>query len=407
VRLLDRLSDLGAGPEDSHDERLRHGTLIFASVLITLISLIWVVTYLAYGYPMSAAIPAVYQLITVVGLIVLARTRRFGVFRTTQLLAFLVLPALLQASLGGFVASSAMILWAVFTPLAALALLGLRRSVVWFVAFLAELVVFALLDPRLSQDPAALPAGFVITFFVLNIMGLSLSAYVMLGYFVEQRERAHRALEAERERSERLLLNVLPGPIAERLKFGTGVIADHYDTVSVLFADLVGFTERSLGMAAEELVDLLDQIFSAFDRLADAERVEKIKTIGDAYMVAGGLPEPRPDHLDAVARMALAMRDEVAAIAERTGLGWLAVRIGIDTGPVVAGVIGRRKFIYDLWGDTVNTASRMESHGLPGEIQVTDRVAAALGDGFALRPRGPSDVKGKGSMTTFLLDGAD
>jgi adenylate cyclase len=199
---------------------------------------------------------------------------------------------------------------------------------------------------------------------------------------------------------------VLPGPIAERLKVGTGVIADHYDTVSVLFADLVGFTKRSLVMAADELVALLDQIFSAFDRLADAERVEKIKTIGDAYMVAGGLPEPRPDHLEAVARMALAMRDEIAAIAERTGLGWLAVRIGIDTGPVVAGVIGRRKFIYDLWGDTVNTASRMESHGLPGEIQITDRVAAALGPGFAVQPRGLSDVKGKGPMATFLLDGA-
>ena len=246
----------------------------------------------------------------------------------------------------------------------------------------------------------------MITFFVLNVMGLTLTAYVMLGYFVEQRERAHRALQAERERSERLLLNVLPRPIAERLKVGTGVIADHYDTVSVLFADIVGFTERSLVMAADELVALLDQIFSAFDRLADAARVEKIKTIGDAYMVAGGLPEPRPDHLQAVARMALAMRDEVAAIAEQTGLGWLAVRIGIDTGPVVAGVIGRRT-IYDLWGDTVNTASRMESHGLPGQIQVTDRVAAALGPGFTLRPRGTSDVKGKGSMTTFLLDGVD
>jgi guanylate cyclase len=135
VRLLDRLSDLGAGPEDSDDERLRHGTLIFASMVITLISLTWVATYFAYGYPTSAAIPALYQLITVVGLVVLARTRRFGVFRTTQLLAFLVLPALLQASLGGFVASSAMILWAMFTPLAALALQGLRRSVVWLVAF--------------------------------------------------------------------------------------------------------------------------------------------------------------------------------------------------------------------------------------------------------------------------------
>ena len=263
---------LAPDPEDPRDKRLRHGTLIFASVLITLISLIWVATYFAYGYPTSAAIPALYQLATVVGLVVLARTRRFGVFRTTQLVAFLVLPALLQVSLGGFVASSAMILWAIFTPLAALALQGLRRSVVWFVAFFAELVVLALLDPRLSQDPAALPTGFVITFFVLNVMGLTLSTYVMLGYFVEQRERAHRALEAERERSERLLLNILPGPIAERLKAGTGVIADHYDAVSVLFADLVGFTERSLVMAADELVALLDQVFSAFDRLADAAR---------------------------------------------------------------------------------------------------------------------------------------
>jgi adenylate cyclase len=144
-------------------------------------------------------------------------------------------------------------------------------------------------------------------------MGLTLSAYVVLGYFVEQRERAHRALQTERERSERLLLNVLPGPIAQRLKVDTGVIADHYDTVSVLFADLVGFTERSLVMAADELVALLDQIFSRFDRLADAARLEKVKTIGDAYMVAGGLPEPRPDHLEAVARMPLAMLDEVAA----------------------------------------------------------------------------------------------
>jgi hypothetical protein len=171
VHLLDRLSDLGSGPADSPDERLRHGTLIFASVLIALNSVIWVATYFAYGYRTSAAIPALYQLTTVVGLVALVRTRRFGVFRSTQLLAFLMLPALLQVSLGGFVASSAMILWAIVTPLAALALQGLRRSIVWFVAFFAELVVLALLDPRLSQNPAALPTGFVITFFVLNVMG--------------------------------------------------------------------------------------------------------------------------------------------------------------------------------------------------------------------------------------------
>ena len=428
LRLLERLADIGARPTDSHDERLRQGTLIFASLLITLISVIWVSTYFAYGYPVSAAIPATYQVLSLLGLVVLARTRRFEVFRNTQLVAFLVLPALLQASMGGYVASSGMILWGIFAPLAALALLGVRRSIGWLVALFAVVGALALLDPWLSE-PAALPIGFVVTFFVLNVMGVTISAYVMLGYFVEQRQRAHRALEqahrdleAERERSERLLLNVLPEPIAARLKREAGVIAEHYDAVSVLFADLVGFTARSAAMAPEELVTLLDRIFTAFDRLADAEHLEKIKTIGDAYMVAGGLPELRSDHVSAVVRMALAMRDEIRAIGEESGQTWLALRIGIDTGPAVAGVIGRRKFIYDLWGDTVNTASRMESHGLPGEVQVTERVKTALealgatdtpgpanaanagSDRFVVRLRGTIEVKGKGPMTTYFLD---
>jgi len=404
AELLSRLAELGARPGDTRDERLRAGTLILASLLIAALSVIWVSTYLAFGYLRSAAIPAFYQLVTVAGLVVLTRTRRFDVFRTTQLACMLVLPALLQASLGGFVASSGMILWAIFVPLAALALLGIRRSLPWLLAFFVELVVLTLLDPALSVSPADLPQGFAIAFFVLNIMGVTISAYLMLGYFVEQRARVHRALEAERERSERLLLNVLPEPIAERLKRETGIIADHHEAVSVLFADLVGFTERATVMTPEDLVALLDEIFSAFDRIVDAEELEKIKTIGDAYMVAGGLPEARPDHVVAVASTALAIREEIAAIARRTGQGWLDVRIGIDTGPVIAGVIGRRKFIYDLWGDTVNTASRMESHGVGGEIQVTERVAAVLGRGFALRPRGAIEVKGKGIMSTFLLD---
>ncbi|MEI8410907.1 MULTISPECIES: adenylate/guanylate cyclase domain-containing protein [unclassified Kribbella] len=404
VRRLERLADLGARREDSQDERLRQGTLIFGSVVIALLSTVWVSTYLAYGDPVSAAIPGSYQVITVIGLVVLARTRRFGMFRTTQLAAFLVLPALLQVSLGGFVASSGMILWAVVTPLVALAMLGLRRSVPWLAVCLVELVLLGLADARLAGSPAALPTGFVVTFLVLNIAGVMVSAYVMLGYFVEQRDRDPRELQLERERSERLLLNVLPGPIAERLKAEPGVIAERHDAVSVLFADIVGFTARSAAMAAEDVVALLDEVFSAFDRLADAAGVEKIKTIGDAYMLVGGLPVPRPDHLAAVARTALAMRDEIARIAARPGHGWLAIRIGIDSGPAVAGVIGRRKFIYDLWGDTVNIASRMESHGRPGEIQVTARVAAAVGPEFAVRPRGTIEVKGKGPMQTFLLD---
>ena len=404
--LLERLADIGAKPEDSHDERLRAGALILASVGIALISFVWVITYLAFDEPLAAAIPATFQVVTLVGLVVLARTKRFDIFRTTQLTCFLLLPALLQVALGGFAASSGMILWAVMSPLAALAMLGVRRSLKWLVAFFLVLAVLIVLDPALVDgDPAELPERLVIAFFVLNISGMTLGAFLMLGYFVHQRERAHAALEVERERSERLLLNVLPEPIADRLKRHEGVIAEQHDEVSVLFADLAGFTEMSADMDPRSLVGLLDEIFTSFDALADAEGLEKIKTIGDAYMLAGGLPSPRADHAEAVARVALAMRDDVARIASSTEAP-LSIRIGIDSGPVVAGVIGRSKFIYDLWGDTVNTASRMESHGVPGEVQLTERAAERLEGVFELEPRGPIEVKGKGLMQTFLLKGA-
>jgi class 3 adenylate cyclase len=211
----------------------------------------------------------------------------------------------------------------------------------------------------------------------------------------------HHLLLAEQERSERLLLNVLPASIAARLKQTDGVIADAFPEVTVLFADIVDFTRRSERIAPEEVVRLLDDLFSAFDQLAQQQRLEKIKTIGDAYMVVGGLPDPRPDHAEAVAEMALAMRDEVARRFDPSGPP--LIRIGIDTGPVVAGVIGRSKFTYDLWGDTVNTASRMESHGVTGCIQVTARAYERLRDGYRFERRGPIPVKGKGEMVTYFL----
>jgi class 3 adenylate cyclase len=234
-----------------------------------------------------------------------------------------------------------------------------------------------------------------------------LTAVLLLGEAVRARralDQEHRLLLAEQERSERLLLNVLPAPIADRLKRGEEVIADDFPEVTVLFADLVDFTARSRDTTPERVVQILDDLFSALDSLAERYRLEKIKTIGDAYMVVGGLPEPRPDHAQAVADMALDVRAEVARHTDPTGEP-LAVRIGIDTGPVVAGVIGRRKFSYDLWGDTVNTASRMESDGVPGCIQVTERAWRRLRDGYRLQRRGPIQVKGKGEMTTWFLVG--
>ena len=208
----------------------------------------------------------------------------------------------------------------------------------------------------------------------------------------------------ERAKSERLLLNVLPEAIAARLKEGEHVIAERYEEVTVLFADIVGFTEYSASTSPEKLVYLLNDIFSSFDRLADRHGVEKIKTIGDAYMAVGGVPTPRHDHAPAIAEMALDMQEEIARV-KSDGIAPLDIRVGINAGPVIAGIIGTRKFIYDLWGDTVNTASRMESHGLVGRIQVTAHTYERLKHAYRFEERGVILVKGKGEMTTYVLAG--
>lgn len=209
-------------------------------------------------------------------------------------------------------------------------------------------------------------------------------------------------LKAEQEKSERLLLSILPQPVAEQLKQTQSTIAESFAEATVLFADIVNFTAISAHRSPIEMVSLLNHIFSAFDQLAEIHQLEKIKTIGDSYMAVGGIPLPRADHAEAVADMALDMQTAISKFNVETGESF-SIRIGISTGPVVAGVIGTKKFIYDLWGDTVNTASRMESHGIPGEIQVTKTTYGSLHDKYHFQERGLIPIKGKGEMVTYLL----
>jgi class 3 adenylate cyclase len=213
-----------------------------------------------------------------------------------------------------------------------------------------------------------------------------------------------RELQKERERSERLLLNILPAPVAERLKQTQDIIADNVEDVSVMFVDIVSFLPLSTSMPPAETVKMLNAVFSTFDALVDQYGLEKIKTSGDCYMVVGGLPLPDPNHLDAIAGMALDVLAGTSKFSRNDGKPF-QLRLGIHTGPVVAGVIGTKKFAYDLWGDTVNIASRMESHGVPGAIQVTQDVYERLQDRFVFQPRGEIPVKGKGNMMTYLLTG--
>ncbi|MEG4488546.1 adenylate/guanylate cyclase domain-containing protein [Microcoleus sp. D2_18a_B4] len=219
---------------------------------------------------------------------------------------------------------------------------------------------------------------------------------------ITERKLAQEALKVQQEQSEKLLLNILPKPIAERLKAEQSTIADSFAQVSVLFADIVGFTELSARMSPTELVKRLNVIFSHFDQLAEKYGVEKIKTIGDAYMVVGGLPTPTQDHAEAIAQMALGMQAKIAKLCAETGEK-LAIRVGINSGPVVAGVIGVSKFTYDLWGDTVNVAARMEATGFAGRIQVTDVTYELLKDKYLFERRGVIPVKGKGNMMTYWL----
>jgi adenylate cyclase len=215
---------------------------------------------------------------------------------------------------------------------------------------------------------------------------------------------AVRALEVANQKNIELLLNILPEPIADRLRDGESLIADRYDDVSLLFADIVGFTGLSSGMDPGELVTLLNDVFSVFDGLVAASGLEKVKTIGDAYMIVGGMPVWQPDHLERMASLALRIAAEVERTEAASRLG-VQFRIGMHTGPVVAGVIGTRKFIYDVWGDTVNVASRMESTGEPGRIHVTGAVESRLRDRFELKARGRVEIKGKGPMETYYLLG--
>ena len=400
---MTRLARAGTLPSDDTEEVLRKGTLTLAACLITLLASIWVGIYGYLGIWLSALIPLTYQVVVVISLAIFFRTKRFRAFRSTQLAMMLVLPFVLQWSLGGFAAGSVVSLWAVIAPIGALMFIGLRQARPWFYGFAALIAASGALELVHFLPRPAIPEGIRLMFFLMNLGAVALTVFILLLYFVGEREKMKAALDAEHVRSENLLLNVLPAPVAQRLKRSSDVIADGFESVTVLFADIVGFTPMSAALSPSEVVTLLNRVFTAFDQLVDAYGLEKIKTIGDAYMVAAGVPVPRDDHAEAIADLALEMKTELAKVREAINTP-LDIRIGIDSGPVVAGVIGKRKFIYDLWGDTVNTASRMESHGTAGEIHVTERAWKLLRQSHQLRERGVIEVKGKGQMRTYFLE---
>jgi len=398
----ERLATLGADPSDDADLRDKKRLLVLLAVMILPVSALWGALYLLMGQAVGV-IPFIYLSVSLGSLLIFASTRSFPFLLNAQLLDILLTTTIGAMLTGGFLPSGGVGLWGLLAPLGALLFLDMRRAIGWFVAFVAVFLVTGIIGEIWIPD-ADLPVWFTSTMLALNVIGVGAVSFTLLGTFARQRNAAEAALHAEQQRSEQLLLNILPRSIADRLKANGRMIADDVAAATIVFADVVDFTPLSQRLPAPEVVGLLDRLFTRFDGLVERHGLEKIKTIGDCYMAASGVPDPTPDHAKRAALLAIDMREAIATSPVADDLG-LELRIGINSGPVVAGVIGSKRFLYDLWGDAVNTASRMESQGSPGEIQITRATYDLLKDEFVCTPRGTVEVKGKGAMETWYVEG--
>jgi len=365
------------------------------AIFTTLFAAVWTLLFFLAGLPLLGWILAGYSLVALLATVLAMYRPRLGPIAIISLgLAGIISNLLAHLVSGGFDAGVWFLLWVVILPLSVYLSGARRQGVVALGVALLAIAIAIGLDSRL-EPPPPFPNGLRLAYNGFVMVATVVIVFLWGVYVIQQ-------LEVARRRADTLLLNILPAPIADHLKRGPATIANGYDEVTVLFADIVNFTTLSAEADPVDVVAFLNGLFSQFDDLAAQHGLEKIKTIGDAYMVAGGLPTPRPDHCEAVVAFGLDMLEILRRCQAWQGQT-VHMRIGVNTGPVVAGVIGRRKFIYDLWGDTVNTASRMESNGLVDVIQVTQAVRDRLAGLYTFEERPPMHIKGKGEMVTYVL----
>ncbi len=400
---MELVAALAAGAEEEDERRLRGALLFMLAAFSSIAGLVWGSIYLVFGEWQAALLPFAYSILSLPSLSLRRHVGRLDVLIRFQLVLIMAIPFLLAVVLGGYVGSGGVVLWSLLGPIGAFLIGGQRGAVRWLVVYLALVVLVAVLAPYVTVENE-LPSAVILAFFVLNVGSVSAIAFGLLYYFTGENRRVLEMLRLEKDKSERLLLNVLPRQIADTLRDHDQTIAERYDDVSILFADAVGFTPLSEELEPEAIVGMLNEIYTHFDELVHRYQVEKIRTIGDNYMVVAGAPSRRPDHATVLATMALDMVSYTEDLAASTE-PHLRFRIGISSGPVVAGVIGTTKFQYDVWGDAVNTASRMESHGVPGRVQIGPATHALVKDHFRVEPRGSIEIKGKGTIETWLLDG--
>jgi class 3 adenylate cyclase len=409
---ITRLANAAIDVNDDEVMRLRKTTLLLASGLMNVAAILWLAIYWWMGLKLPTTIPLGFQVLSTLVVYTFLRTQNFELFRIVQLALFLFFPFIVQWSIGSFVSSSGIALLALLAPIGAMVCYGPRESIPWFVAFVVFTVVSGIFDFYLaSGDSYGIPMRTIAVFFVLNFTIVATMMWLLLRYFVQQRDtlqeqlsRQHALVEIERNKSDQLLKSLLPEHVAERLKRNPGTIADGFADVSVMVADVVGFTRLAEELTPKQMVSFLDSVFSRFDELTDKYALDKIKTIGDAYLVAGGLEGDDTDYVDRTANMALDMI-EIARTDPDLHRHGLQLHVAIATGPVIAGVISSKRIMYDVWGDTVNIAFRLTGEAANDTIVVDKTTYRRIGQRYKFEGEREVKVKGKDVMSIYCLAG--
>lgn len=391
-------------PEQLHhdQEKFRKARLITGfTVMVMVIFPVYVVTHYIVGDTQGALVILITIMVYPLVILVLRRTGSLPLVGNFGIFLFYCISTYFSYTQGGLASPSMIAKMA--SPAAALVFSGRRSMIVWILIESSTIIIFYLLAIAGYSFPHHIPPEWLLFDRVTQLLGVIIAVSVLFLLSETERAKTQQSLILERRKSDALLINVLPVTIAERLKTDTSIIADVYHDVTVLFADIVGFTQLSSKIQPEILVDILNRIFTEFDQLVERYKLEKIKTIGDAYMVVGGVPVADRHHARHIGFLALDMIQSLDRLLLPIEDVRLQLRIGIHCGEVVAGVIGKRKFSYDLWGDTVNIASRMESHGKSHCIHCSEVVYHRLNDIFVFQERGEIEIKGKGSMKTYFL----
>jgi len=398
-KIFSRISLIGAARNDTEETRIHKSLLVICAFLFMFTGAAWGIMYILFGELLAALIPLSYFIISLGSIIQFGITRNYQVFRFLQLMLILVLPFALMLVLGGFISGSIVIIWSLLSPLGAMLFAGQTKAPRWLVAFVILVAISGIVESWVSRENNLTPVQ-INLFFVINLAGVGSLIFLMVYYFATKKN-------FFQARSEALLLNILPRQIAEELKTKGSVEAKQFNSVTVMFTDFKNFTKISEALSPSELVSEIDYCFKAFDNIINRYNIEKIKTIGDSYMCAGGLPLANATHATDILSAAM----EIQKFVEQHSCQKMdehqeqfEIRIGVHTGPVVAGIVGVKKFAYDIWGDTVNIASRMESSGEAGKINISGSTYELVKEKFNCVHRGKIQAKNKGMIDMYFVE---